>query len=280
MKRIVTLFGIVIATMMGFSMPAAAQTSEQQHSVTATACTAATPAERVALNAAKNEARQMAETINGGLTMYRAEATMHGAATRTPCAMIEPGVWRFTFRGGEPTAVALGEGYTLFTVVTVDNSVGSERRIDLEYNGPIEDYTGVIYEAFGEEDFALVRSPIAPVPGNACIAGTQAEQRAVNAAKNMARQAAERANGGLSAYRAEPAMYGAVVNSPCEKIGENMWRFTFRGGSPTAVSLRAEYSTLSVVTVEGIGNESTFAVEYNGPIDEYDAQGLTEQTDT
>lgn len=272
MKRIVA--GIVLTTMMGLSTTSAAQvpTSKQQNSVpVTTACTASTPAERLALNAAKNEARQMAEIANGGLTVYRAEAAMHGAATLTPCAVVAPGVWQFTFKGGEPTAVALGEGYTVLSVVTVDNAIGLGRGIDLEYNGPIADYTGVIYEAAAEEA-PLVRNETETVAENACIAGTQIDQRALNAAKNTARQAAERANGGLSVYRAEPAMHGAVTDAPCERVGDNSWRFTFRGGNPTAVAVQGDYSMLSVVTVEGVGTESTFVMEYNGPIEDYAVQ--------
>lgn len=262
MKRLVTFSSVVLTALVGFSMSAQAQQTR--------ACTASTPAERLALNAAKNEARQMAEAINGGLTVYRAESAMHGAATKTPCAMVEPGVWRFTFRGGEPSAVALDQGYTLLSVVTVNSAIGAERSISLDYNGPIEDYTGVVYEPATQEVNLVQRKPPA-VSETLCVAGTQAEQRALNAAKNMARQAAEQANGGLSVYRAEPAMHRAAADAPCEQLGNNAWRFTFRGGSPTAVSIREDYTILSVVTVEDTGSDSTFVIEYNGPIEDYDS---------
>ncbi|MDX2272878.1 MAG: hypothetical protein NW237_13165 [Cyanobacteriota bacterium] len=53
----------------------------------------------------------------------------------------------------------------------------------------------------------------------------------LNRAKNLARQAAELANGGLQNYRAEAAMYGATADAPFVDQGTH-WVFTFRGGSP------------------------------------------------
>lgn len=53
--------------------------------------------------------------------------------------------------------------------------------------------------------------------------------RDLNRAKNLARQAAEIANGGLQRYRAEASMHGAAIDSPFEEF-EDAWIFTFRGG--------------------------------------------------
>lgn len=138
MKRIIQVTSLFLATTIGFSASAIAQELSQQP-LPENACIATTPKEQIAFNAAKNEARQMAEATNGGLSAYRAEPAMHGAAVDSPCEMLAPNVWRFTFRGGEPTAVVTSEEYTTLSVVTVEG-VGSERTITLNYNGPIEDY--------------------------------------------------------------------------------------------------------------------------------------------
>jgi hypothetical protein len=83
---------------------------------------------------------------------------------------------------------------------------------------------------------------------------------ALNQAKNLARQAAEQANGGLNEYRAEPSMHGPAIETPREKIAEGVWRFTFQGGAPNSPT----YTTESVVVVNT--NTDTVAIEYNGPI--------------
>jgi hypothetical protein len=79
-------------------------------------------------------------------------------------------------------------------------------------------------------------------------------------AKNLARQAAERANGGLSQYRAEPAMHGPSADAPYVDNGDGTWTFTFRGGVPGS----PDYTTESVVTVDG--SNWGVAIDYNGPI--------------
>lgn len=135
MKHSLIVSSLVLATIAGVALPATAQ----QTSGTETACTAATPAEQIALNAAKNEARQMAEVTNGGLGVYRAEPAMHGAAIASPCDRLGTETWRFTIRGGDPVAVALEETYTLLSVVTV-RGTGRDRTVTIDYNGPIEQY--------------------------------------------------------------------------------------------------------------------------------------------
>jgi hypothetical protein len=78
-------------------------------------------------------------------------------------------------------------------------------------------------------------------------------------AMNLARQAAERANGGLNNYRSEPSMYGPATKSPFKDNGNGTLTFTFLGGHPT------DPPTLqSVVTVSIDG--SLVSVDYNGPI--------------
>lgn len=81
----------------------------------------------------------------------------------------------------------------------------------------------------------------------------------LNRAKNLARQAAENANGGLENYRAEPSMHGPATESPYSTNANGAWIFTFKGRRPDSDSFTIE----SVVTVS---RDSNIAVDYNGPI--------------
>ncbi len=68
---------------------------------------------------------------------------------------------------------------------------------------------------------------------------------ALNKAKNLARMAAERVNGGLSYYRAESAMHGAPEDSPVVDNGNGTWTFTFFGTRPNS-SVQAYRSVVTV----------------------------------
>jgi hypothetical protein len=84
---------------------------------------------RVSLNQAKNFARQAAEEANGGIRIYRAEASMHGSAQQ--CPYVDNGdSWTFTFTG---TRV----GSTSRIVQSVVTVYKTSRRVVVTYNGPV-----------------------------------------------------------------------------------------------------------------------------------------------
>jgi hypothetical protein len=81
----------------------------------------------------------------------------------------------------------------------------------------------------------------------------------LNRAKNLARQAAEEANGGIRFYRAEDSMHGPASQCPYVDNGDS-WTFTFLGRriNSTAMTIR------SVVTV--YKTSSRVIVASNGPV--------------
>lgn len=84
---------------------------------------------RVDLNRAKNLARQAAEAANGGIRVYRAEASMHGPAQ--DCPYVDNGdSWTFTFLGGRP-------GSTVMTRESVVTVYKNNPRVVVAYNGSV-----------------------------------------------------------------------------------------------------------------------------------------------
>lgn len=82
----------------------------------------------------------------------------------------------------------------------------------------------------------------------------------LNRAQNLARQAAEKANGGLGNYRAESSMYGPGSLSPYVLNGDGTITFTFKGRRP-------EETTPTMETVVTVAQDaSNVAVDYNGAI--------------
>ncbi|MCC5899073.1 MAG: hypothetical protein JJU32_14325 [Phormidium sp. BM_Day4_Bin.17] len=79
---------------------------------------------------AKNQARQLAERLNGGLERYRAEASMHGPSADAPYRLTETGNIEFRFLGRAP-----GDSqYSLETVVIVNPNTWE---LEATYNGRI-----------------------------------------------------------------------------------------------------------------------------------------------
>lgn len=81
----------------------------------------------------------------------------------------------------------------------------------------------------------------------------------LNRAKNLARMAAERANGGLGYYRAESAMHGPASGTSYVANSDGSWTFTFRGSRPNSTAFTVESDV--TVTRDGLTT-----VDYNGPL--------------
>ncbi|MBF2097382.1 MAG: hypothetical protein IGQ88_03260 [Gloeomargaritaceae cyanobacterium C42_A2020_066] len=197
---------------------------------------------------ARNLARQAGEKANGGLRAYRAEPSMHGAAGKSP--YVDMGsYWLFTFRGGPPELTAQGI-YTVETQVQVDKgsfatTVLSNRALGTSPTStapPPSSPSAPVSEATSPQP-SLAQAPPSP------------ETESLNdqifgllRARNLARQAGEKANGGLNAYRAEPSMHGAASKSPYREV-EGYWLFTFRGGPPE-LTIQGIYTVETEVQVD------------------------------
>lgn len=83
----------------------------------------------LSLNRAQNLARQAAESANGGLGNYRAEASMYGPASLSPYVVNSDGTITFTIKGRRPNT----SEFTVETVVTVAQDAS---KINVNYNGP------------------------------------------------------------------------------------------------------------------------------------------------
>jgi len=119
---------LLAITSMVSAKPAIAQSNE--FSDCAAKAIAAGNAQITALGRARNLARQAAEAANGGLEVYRADASMHGRVSDAPCVDNGNGSWTFTVRGGEP-------GFTTPTKETVVTVDGNTWRVTVDYNGAV-----------------------------------------------------------------------------------------------------------------------------------------------
>jgi hypothetical protein len=90
--------------------------------------------------------------------------------------------------------------------------------------------------------------------------GATAKINDLGRARNLARQTAEAANGGLGAYRTDASMHGRLSDAVCVDNGNGSWTFTIKGGAPGFVTPTME----TVVTVDS----STWQVkvDYNGAV--------------
>jgi hypothetical protein len=81
----------------------------------------------------------------------------------------------------------------------------------------------------------------------------------INRAKNLARQAAIKANGGLERYRPDPVMYGPAVQTSYVNNSNGSITFTFKGSTPGGAT--PSFETVATVMPDGSVN-----IDYNGAI--------------
>ncbi len=79
----------------------------------------------------------------------------------------------------------------------------------------------------------------------------------INRAKNLARQAAIQANGGLSQYRPDPIMYGPAVQTAYVRNSNGSITFRFTGTAPGVPT--PKFETVATVAANGVVN-----LDYNG----------------
>lgn len=82
-------------------------------------------------------------------------------------------------------------------------------------------------------------------------------------ARNYARQAAERANGGLTRYRAEQSMHGPVRQAPYVRNADGSYTFRILG---YRVRNGVPESMPSIETVATVAPDGRTTIDYNGPI--------------
>jgi hypothetical protein len=90
-----------------------------------------------------------------------------------------------------------------------------------------------------------------------------ARQIDLNRAKNLARMAAERENGGLGLYRAEAKMHSLPEETNHVDNGDS-WTFTFLGYQVVNQMVMSEPTIESVVTVSKDGQ--SINIDYNGAV--------------
>ena len=188
------------------------------------------------LTRAKNLARQAAISQNGGLGLYRPEASMYGPALQSPFTRNADGSVTFRIRGGAPGAPQL----TQETEVLVSKNV----QVSVVYNGASRGTAVGGGDLGGSDSFA-----IAAINEDSFIAR----------ARNLARQAGISANGGLRQYRPEAAMFGPTSGTPVTKNADGSLTFVFKGAAPLSQVPTQETS----VTVTKAGQVS---VNYNRPL--------------
>ena len=96
----------------------------------------------------------------------------------------------------------------------------------------------------------------APLPA-AASKSSSSDVYFINRAKNLARQAAISANGGLNQYRPDPIMYGPAVQTDYARNADGSITFKFTGGLPGA-------EAPSVETIAKVLPSGTVSLEYNG----------------
>lgn len=106
----------------------------------------------------------------------------------------------------------------------------------------------------------LIVTPRTTLPLSITESADRAGQ--LNRAKNLARQAAEKANGGLGNYRAEDAMHGPAAEAPFVENDDGTVTFDFVGSRPgTNTPFVRTIATVNLASGE-------VRLDYNGSITE------------
>jgi hypothetical protein len=284
MRQSIVLLCIVGGALGLGSLPALAQTNLNPSSGFSTPSTP----DVYFINRAKNLARQAAITANGGLERYRPDPAMFGPAIQTQYLRNADGSITFSFMGGAP-------GFLTPSIETVATVVPGGS-VKLDYNGPLRNGSGGVMPipnqtapvqipvpssgakpspSSGFPDLpklpssnsTVVPTPSTPTPSTPTTVAGSGNRLGPNwvnedaffaKARNLARQSAIKANGGLARYRPEPSMFGPSAQTPAVKNANGSITFTFKGGAPNTTDLNIQ----SVVTVDPAGSVN---LEYNGP---------------
>jgi hypothetical protein len=102
------------------------------------------------------------------------------------------------------------------------------------------------------------QAPVIVAPGSASAFSPTNPTEGMFKARNLARAAAERVNGGVERYRADASMYGGKGRQMMLDSGTH-WIFTVYGGIPGQPASRETMVRISKTNYE-------IAVVYNGPI--------------
>jgi hypothetical protein len=250
------------------------------------------------INRAKNLARQAAITANGGLERYRPDPAMFGPAIQTQYLRNADGSITFSFMGGAPgfSTPSIETVATVVPGGSVKLDYNGPLRNGSGGFVPISNQTAPVQipvpssgakpsPSSGFPDLPKLPSsnstvvpspststpstptPSTPTPstpktvaggGNRLGPNWVDEDAFFAKARNLARQSAIKANGGLARYRPEPSMFGPSAQTPAVKNANGSITFTFKGGAPNTTDLNIQ----SVVTVDPAGSVN---LEYNGP---------------
>jgi hypothetical protein len=233
---LLTVLPVSLASLPATTTPVLAQSSPASKS----------PYDEPFLTRAQNIARQTAINANGGLSQYRPENAMFGPSSGSPHTKNADGSITFTFKGGAPGA----DTPTFESVITVRPDSTSV----ITYNGPLRAASPAPATSPAPANTTETATPSAPAKATLPSPNNDAF---LTKAQNLARQAAIRVNGGLSAYRPEASMFGPSNQAPLTRKPDGSVTFTFKGGTPGATTPTVE----SVITVM---SDNIVVVEYNG----------------
>lgn len=122
----------------------------------------------------------------------------------------------------------------------------------------------------GVMPLALAQQESMPALRSCTDISNREQSEALQRAQNLARQAAEKANGGLSRYQAEAAMFNSRVASEtvtCQYDPQSQtFTFRFLGGEPAWQQKKGKQPTVESVVSVTSTKPPQIRVDYNGPI--------------